>query len=107
MPPPNIYQSLPDDLADEWVETMAISEDIRVERIVSRGHASPAGFWYDQSENEYVLLLKGSAVLRFKGKKEPVRMVPGDYLVIPKHRKHRVESTDPAEDTVWLAIFYK
>ncbi len=90
----------------ELIETISETGTVRIERIVSKGHASPPCFWYDQDENEYVLLLKGSARLLFKEKKEILPMQPGDYVNIPAHVKHRVEWTDPDNETVWLAVFY-
>ena len=83
---------------------MLLSEPgIRIERIVSLGHASPEGFWYDQEEGEWVLLLKGAARLRFEGG-EPIELQPGSFVNIPAHRRHRVEWTDPGGPTVWLAV---
>ena len=72
--------------------------------IVSHGHASSEGFWYDQDENEWVIVLTGTARLRFE--EETVEMKPGDFVNIPSHRKHRVEWTTPGELTIWLAVFY-
>ncbi len=80
-------------------------DNVRVERIVSRGHSSPPGFWYDQTDNEWVILLSGSARLLFQGERDPISLGPGDYLDIPAHKRHRVEWTDPDQDTVWLAVF--
>jgi cupin 2 domain-containing protein len=71
------------------------------------GQASPAGSWYDQDEGEWVLLVAGAARLRLEGETEPRLLVPGDWLDIAPHRRHRVEWTDPATATVWLAIFYR
>ena len=103
----NVFKNIPDELTEEFFETIAETKNIRIERIVSSGHASPGGFWYDQAENEYVLLLQGSAALRFKDKKDSMVMHPGDHIIIPKHVKHRVEWTDPDRDTVWLVVFYQ
>ena len=104
----NIYQDTPDILPEELVEiiTETRSEKIKIKRIVSQGHASPSDFWYDQEENEYVILLRGKAGLVFEGEKNVIIMEPGDYINIPAHAKHRVEWTDPVEDTVWLAVYY-
>ena len=82
------------------------AKDLRIERIVSRGHASPDGFWYDQESSEWVLLVAGAARLRFEGE-EPLHLKPGDYVHIPAHRRHRVEWTDPDAATIWLAIHCK
>lgn len=82
------------------------SEHVRMERIVSRGHASPEGFWYDQLQHEFILLLRGAARLRFEDEDSIVELKPGDYLIIPAGCRHRVEWTSPDEPTVWLAVHY-
>jgi cupin 2 domain-containing protein len=78
----------------------------RFERIVSRGHASPEGFWYDQPDAEWVMLLCGAARLVFADEPQPLEMKPGDAVNIAPHRHHRVDWTTPDEATVWLAIHY-
>ena len=78
----------------------------RLERIVSAGQATPPGEWYDQDTHEWVALLTGGAGLRFEDEAEPRVLAPGDYLLIPAHRRHRVEWTDPEPPTVWLALHY-
>jgi len=78
-----------------------------IERIVSYGHRSPDGFWYDQEESEWVIVLKGSAILRFEDESEGITMNPGDFIDIKKHQRHRVEWTDPDQETIWLAVHYK
>ena len=104
----NIFKDIPSDLPDELIEEIAGDEEksITVERIISRGHRSPPDFWYDQDNNEFVILLKGKAALLFKETNRLVEMSPGDYIEIPAHTLHRVEWTSPEEDTVWLAIHY-
>jgi cupin 2 domain-containing protein len=102
----NLFQDIPRQLPEEITDTLAVSDQVRIERIVSHGQSSPPGFWYDQDQNEWVVLLKGEASLRIAGCDEAVRLAPGDYLNIPAHVKHRVESTSATEDTVWLAVFY-
>lgn len=103
----NIFADIPIDLPDELFEEILTGNTFRMEKIISRGHASKEGFWYDQEENEWVILLQGSAALRFEGKEEPVILRPGDYIRIPQHYKHRVEWTEPDCETVWLAVHYK
>ena len=101
---PNLFDDIPDALPEELVEVLAAAPGARVERIVSRGHASPAGFWYDQDEREIVVLLSGAARVAFDGgAAQDLR--PGDWLDIPSHARHRVEWTAPDTDTVWLAVF--
>ena len=103
----NLFHNVPVDLPQELVEVLAESDRVRIERIVSDGHASPEGFWYDQDESEWVLLVSGAAVLSIdRGERvEQVALDPGDYLLIPAHQRHRVESTSLKEKTIWLAFF--
>jgi cupin 2 domain-containing protein len=102
--PANLFSELPVNLPEELIETIVDAADIRVERIVSTGHASPPGFWFDQAESEWVVVLRGEAVLAFEDETQTMR--PGDYVLIPPHRKHRVNSTSSKEPTVWLAVFF-
>ena len=103
----NLFTNIPTDLPEELVDVLAENKHVRIERIVSTGQASPEGFWYDQEEHEWVVVLKGEAKLLFEGDDEPIHMKPGDFVNISAHRKHRVEWTTPDEPTVWLAVFYK
>lgn len=102
---PNILKEIPSDQSQELIETLWGNRRIRIERIVSQGHASPPDFWYDQDENEFILLIQGSARLQFVGE-EPCEMIPGSYMHIPAHMRHRVDWTDPTQQTIWLAVFY-
>jgi cupin 2 domain-containing protein len=106
MRPENLLDGIPDDLAEELFTTLLEAGTLRVERIVSQGHASPPGFWYDQDENEWVVVLDGSAAIEFEGRAEPVELRRGSALDIPAHARHRVVWTDPNQKTVWLAIRY-
>lgn len=103
----NLLSPLPASLPEELVETLCRSHDVRIERIVSRGHASPDDFWYDQQWHEFVLLVSGRARLAFADGAATVNLAPGDWLDIRAHRKHRVAWTDPDLDTVWLAVHYR
>jgi len=102
----NLLAPLPEADAAEHVDALLTRPGLRVERIVSRGQASPPGFWYDQPEAEWVLVLTGSARLRFADETEARLLGPGDWLDIAPHRRHRVDWTDPDVPTVWVAIFY-
>lgn len=102
----NFFASIPACIPQEIVETVAKSSGVRIERIVSAGQSSPEGFWYDQDENEWVMVLEGSARLKFADREEEVSLGPGDWIDIPAHVRHRVEWTDPEKTTVWLAVFY-
>lgn len=101
----NLFSNIPDHLPDELLETLLDADSVRIERIVSHGHASPEGFWYDQEQHEWVVVLKGAAGLRFEDDKL-VEMGTGDFVNIPAHKRHRVEWTTPEEPTVWLAVHY-
>jgi cupin 2 domain-containing protein len=102
----NLFADIPDDLPEELIQTLLSTPGLRIERIVSLGHSSPEGFWYDQQTHEWVLLLKGAARLKFEGE-EPIELRPGAFIKIPAHKLHRVEWTDPNEPTIWLAIHYE
>lgn len=103
----SLFQDIPVDLPEELFEDLLAGRDFRLERIVSRGHASPADFWYEQAEHEWVLLLRGGAVLAFEAGSRRVSLQPGDHINIPAGCRHRVDSTAADTDTVWLAIFYR
>jgi cupin 2 domain-containing protein len=110
MPIGNLLDDLPEARAAEISETLLAAPSasgVRIERIVSLGQVSPPGFWYDQAEAEWVLLLTGAARLRFADEAEPRALAPGDHVHIAAHRKHRVEWTDPVNPTVWLVVFYR
>jgi len=108
MTPPrgNMFTGIPDHLYNERIEILARGRDVRIERIISRGHGSAQGFWYDQDEDEWMMLLKGAARIRFEDCDAPALLEPGDFLHIPTHVRHRVEWTDPGRDTIWLAVFF-
>lgn len=102
----NIFSDLPVSLPEEIGETIVNGDCCRVEKIVSTGQASPLGFWYDQEESEWVLLLRGSATITFEGEGD-VQLLPGDHINIPPHKRHRLKETAQDEPTVWLCVFYK
>jgi cupin 2 domain-containing protein len=103
--PANLFADTVPVLPAEAVATLAEAGSVRIERIVSHGHASPAGFWYDQERHEWVAVLRGAGRLAFEDG-ATVELGPGDWVNIPAHRKHRVDWTTPAEPTVWLAVHY-
>lgn len=102
---PNLLSDLPDKFLTELTESLIQAKNVRIERIVSQGQSSPDGFWYDQSENEFVVLVQGAARLQFED--ETVEMKAGDWINIPAHRKHRVDWTTRDTNSVWLAVFYQ
>lgn len=102
----NLFDRLPADPARELFETLLQNKDFKLERIISTGQASPPGQWYDQELNEWVLLLAGSAGLRFEDETGARTLKPGDYLLIPAHRRHRVEWTSSDQPALWLALHF-
>lgn len=104
----NLLADLPHGVVpEEIVSQLLCAAHIRIERIVSTGQASPPGFWYDQDEGEWIVVLTGAARLLIAGEQEPRLLKAGDFVDIPAHTRHRVEWTDPAAATVWLAVFYR
>jgi cupin 2 domain-containing protein len=103
----NLLGDLPAARAGEIVDSLVAAPAVRIERIVSHGQTSPDGFWYDQDEAEFVVVLAGAARVRFADEAEARALKPGDTIHIATHRRHRVEWTDPACATVWLAVFYR
>ena len=101
----NLFTDLPEELPDELLTTLLEVANARIERIVSHGHVSPEGLWYDQDEHEWVIILKGAARIRFED--STLELKPGDFVNISAHRKHRVEWTTVDEPTIWLAVFYR
>jgi cupin 2 domain-containing protein len=101
----NIFDDLPEILSEEFFETILAEKNFKLERIVSHGHKSPSNFWYDQEQSEFVLVVSGAAILTFDDGKN-FNLKSGDYLVIPAHKKHRVDWTDPDQKTFWLALYY-
>lgn len=102
----NLFTNIPESFSQELFDTLLEREGIRMERIVSCGHTTPQGEWYDQQWDEWVILLSGGATLQFEGE-ESLQLGPGDYLFIPAHCRHRVESTDNQIKSVWLALHLK
>jgi cupin 2 domain-containing protein len=101
----NLLSSLPDTSVGEITEALLSARGVRLERIVSHGQVSPPGYWYDQDEAEWVLVLSGSARLAIAGDREDRLLREGDALFLPPHCRHRVTWTDPDIPTVWLALF--
>jgi len=101
-----LLADIPVELPEEIFETICLSDNVKIERIVSRGHASATGFWYDQEKSEFIFIVQGSAGLKFENERDIVILKTGDYLNIGAHVKHRVEWTDPTCNTVWLAVHY-
>ena len=102
----NLFAAIPEGLAEEQVVNVLAAPDVRIERIVSAGHASPPGFWYDQEWAEWVVLLSGTAAVLFEGEAAPRELKPGSHLHIPAHVRHRVAWTSTSTPALWLAVHW-
>lgn len=100
----NLFCGIPDALPEEFFQTLAESASVRIERIVSDGHSTKSGEWYDQGWDEWVLLISGGATLQLGDDSPPRVLKPGDHLMIPAGCRHRVESTESGQKTIWLAV---
>lgn len=103
----NLFSGIPGNIPEEISNVLLKAPGFHLERIVSAGQATPSGQWYDQEGHEWVALLAGAAGLLIEGETEVRVLGPGDYLLIPAHCRHRVEWTDPARQTVWLALHFQ
>ncbi|MBY5993912.1 cupin domain-containing protein [Ferrimonas balearica] len=106
LPSGNLFAQLPplEPSQPEWFQTLLSGQGWQLERILSAGHRSEAGFWYDQPQGEFVLLLQGEARLRIEQEAEARTLGPGDWLYLPAGCRHRVEWTSPTQPTLWLAL---
>ena len=99
--PESLFDKLPAPTSGEACETLWHTDAVKIERIVSHDAASPEGFWYDQQQDEWVLVVKGEAVLLIHPD-ERISMKAGDHLLLPAHCRHRVEWT--SGETIWVAV---
>ncbi len=102
----NIFSALAPGAPEEEITALLTTPHFRFESIVSRGHTTPEGAWYDQDWTEWVVVVKGTAELLFEHESAPRVLAPGDYVEIPPHARHRVTATSLHEETVWLALHY-
>ncbi len=101
----NIFDAIPKDISTEVLDVLVDSNNVKIERIISKGQRSPDSGWFDQDKNEWVIVLKGEAILSFADGKN-ANLKAGDYLHIAAHQKHKVIWTDPDNETIWLAVHY-
>lgn len=92
-------------LGGEDIATLLKANGVRLDRIVSHGAASPEGFWYDQPEAEWVMVLAGRVRLSLEGQNSEIALEPGDAIFLPARCRHRVSWTDPEQATIWLCLF--
>ena len=102
----NLFAALPPNIERELFEDLVTTDQVRIERILSKGQTSPPEGWFDQDENEWVMVLQGAGTILFDDGIEHC-LHAGDWITIPAHQRHRVTWTDPTVVTIWLAVFYK
>jgi cupin 2 domain-containing protein len=92
-----------DEIIDRLVER---APGFRIERTVSTGQVTPEGEWYDQDDDEWVLVVAGAARLRIEGEERDRELAEGDWVLLPAHCRHRVTWTKAEPPTVWLAVHF-
>lgn len=105
--PNSIFANMPGNLSEEVFQTLLETDRLRIERIVSSGHKTPEGQWFDQETHEWILVVKGAARLQFESEPGEIAMPTGSYITIPAHKRHRVGWTDPSQETIWLAVHFQ
>ena len=100
----NLFTEAPFNPDSEYLDKILEKPGVKLERIVSHGHRTPDDKWYDQSVDEWVVLLSGAATLQFEDNDQLIEMKPGDHLCIPANCRHRVEWTEENQESVWLAL---
>jgi len=101
----NIFEAIPKDLREEYFETLIQKGEFKIERIVSHGHTSPESGWYDQTQDEWVIVLQGEAIISFEDDADK-HLGIGDHIHIPVHTKHKVSWTTPKIETIWIAVHF-
>lgn len=101
----NIFSAIPADLSTEQYQNIVQSRNVKIERIISKGHCSPESGWFEQAYCEWVMVLKGGATIAFEDGFS-VTLKEGDYFEIASFRKHKVIWSDPDVETIWLAVHY-
>jgi len=104
--PGNVFRGIPSVSFEERIEQIGGGRGVRIERIFTRGQASPQGFWYDQDTDEWVMVIQGRARLQVQDQDELIELAAGDYVSLPAHCRHRVAWTDPDQTTIWLAVHF-
>lgn len=101
----NLFDSMPPvGHPDEAFDDLLAVPGLRIERIVSQGHVSPPGFWYEQDWDEWVMVIEGEAHMEIEGRADSLRLGAGDHVWLPAGCRHRVTYTRSQPPTVWLAV---
>tara|TARA_R110000751_G_scaffold271365_2_gene371237 strand:- start:80357 stop:80719 length:363 start_codon:yes stop_codon:yes gene_type:complete len=101
----NLFENQPTSpQSDEIFECLTSAAGVKIERIISTGQATPQGEWYDQEQDEWVVVIAGSARLQIENEAEERKLVAGDWILLPAHCRHRVTWTQAQPATLWLAV---
>ena len=98
----NIFTPVSLAAAGEEFLTLFENPSVKIERIVSHSHSSPENYWYDQADDEWVVVLRGTAILEFADG-ELLTMNVGDSVTIGRHageQRARVERDQTARRSV-------
>lgn len=87
----------------EFFETLIDSKNIKIERIVSKGNSDSPDFWYNQQQDEWVILIQGTAKIAFENE-ETISIVAGEHLFIPKFKKHKIVETSTQPECIWIGV---
>lgn len=97
----NLFSADTANKQEEHFSTLLKTENIHIEKIVSNGQTSSK--WYEQEKDEWVVLIDGEATLLFYDKSE-LKLKKGEYVYIPKMKKHKVTYT--SSPAIWLAVHF-
>lgn len=103
----NIYSKINVRKDKEIFQTLLVNKKLKIERIISQGQVTEEGKWLKEAHDEWVILLKGAAKLRFRKDNRLIKLIEGDYILIPANTSHRVEWTSLRQKTIWLAVHSK
>ena len=82
----------------EIITELLQHKNVTINRIVSNRLSN--GSWYDQEEDEWLVLVEGAALLLIDDEEKTLKA--GDTLFIPAHQLHRVIST--SDNALWLTV---
>jgi cupin 2 domain-containing protein len=82
----------------EMITELLQHKNVTINRIVSNRLTN--GSWYDQDEDEWLVLVEGAALLLIDDEEKTLKA--GDTLFIPAHQLHRVIST--SDNALWLTV---
>jgi cupin 2 domain-containing protein len=94
----NLYADAQSPAQGERFHTLLKHHQLHIERIVSGSDVAPVDMV--QTQDEWVVLIRGEAELLIQGLAHPLR--EGDHVFIPAGVSHRVASV--SSGAMWLAV---